>query len=200
MASVVISGDTSGAVTITAPAVAGTPTLTLPTTTGTILTTASTAVVTQAMLSTNVVGNGPAFSAYLSSSDQTFSDATNTKITFNAEEFDTNSNFNTSTYRFTPTIAGYYQISVSAVFRQSPMIDSIILLYKNGSVFKRGYGFSIASGANMTNMVMMISTLVYMNGSSDYLEVYAYSDGTGNATLINGDSQTYFQGVLVRSA
>ena len=38
MASVVISGDTSGAVTITAPAVAGTPTLTLPTTTGTLAT------------------------------------------------------------------------------------------------------------------------------------------------------------------
>ena len=200
MASVVINGDTSGAVTISAPAVAGTPTLTLPTTTGTILTTASTAVVTQAMLSTNVVGNGPAFSAYLSSSDQTFSDATNTKITFNAEEFDTNSNFNTSTYRFTPTVAGYYQISACAVFRQSPMIDSVILLYKNGSVFKRGYEFSIASGANMTNMGMMISTLVYMNGSTDYLEVYAYSDGTGNATLINGDAQTYFQGVLVRGA
>ena len=38
MASVIISGDTSGAVTITAPAVAGTPTLTLPTTTGTLAT------------------------------------------------------------------------------------------------------------------------------------------------------------------
>jgi hypothetical protein len=38
MASVVINGDTSGAVTITAPAVAGTPTLTLPTTTGTLAT------------------------------------------------------------------------------------------------------------------------------------------------------------------
>jgi len=38
MASVVISGDTSGSVTITAPAVAGTPTLTLPTTTGTLAT------------------------------------------------------------------------------------------------------------------------------------------------------------------
>jgi hypothetical protein len=37
MASVVINGDTSGAVTISAPAVAGTTTLTLPTTSGTIL-------------------------------------------------------------------------------------------------------------------------------------------------------------------
>ena len=39
MSSLAISGDTSGTVTISAPAVAGTPTLTLPTTTGTILTT-----------------------------------------------------------------------------------------------------------------------------------------------------------------
>jgi hypothetical protein len=38
MSAVVLSGDTSGAVTITAPAVAGTPTLTLPTTTGTLAT------------------------------------------------------------------------------------------------------------------------------------------------------------------
>ena len=40
MASIVVSGDTSGAVTITAPAIAGTTTLTLPTTSGTIVTTA----------------------------------------------------------------------------------------------------------------------------------------------------------------
>jgi hypothetical protein len=39
MSSVIIAGDTSGTVTIAAPAVAGTPTLTLPTTSGTILTT-----------------------------------------------------------------------------------------------------------------------------------------------------------------
>ena len=37
MSSVVISGDTSGAITVSAPAVAGTTTLTLPATTGTVL-------------------------------------------------------------------------------------------------------------------------------------------------------------------
>ena len=37
MSSVVISGDTSGAITLAAPAVAGTTTLTLPATTGTVL-------------------------------------------------------------------------------------------------------------------------------------------------------------------
>ena len=40
MSSIVVSGDTSGAITISAPAVSGTNTLTLPAATGTILTTA----------------------------------------------------------------------------------------------------------------------------------------------------------------
>ena len=44
MSSVVISGNTSGAVTLTVPDVAGTNILTLPATTGTVLTTASTGV------------------------------------------------------------------------------------------------------------------------------------------------------------
>ena len=46
MSSVIIAGDTSGTVTISAPAVAGTPTLTLPTTTGTIVATSGSYVPT----------------------------------------------------------------------------------------------------------------------------------------------------------
>lgn len=41
MSSVVISGDTSGAITLSAPAVAGTNTITLPASTGTVITTGS---------------------------------------------------------------------------------------------------------------------------------------------------------------
>jgi hypothetical protein len=41
MSSVVISGDTSGAITLSAPAIAGTNTLSLPAVTGTVLTTTS---------------------------------------------------------------------------------------------------------------------------------------------------------------
>ena len=47
MSSVVISGDTSGSITLQAPAVAGTTTLTLPSTSGTVLTSA-----------TQLIGNG----------------------------------------------------------------------------------------------------------------------------------------------
>jgi len=44
MSSVIISGDTSGSITLSAPAVAGTNTITLPAATGTVLTTATTGV------------------------------------------------------------------------------------------------------------------------------------------------------------
>ena len=47
MSSIVVSGDTSGAITLAAPAVAGTNTLTLPALTGTVLTTATAGTVLQ---------------------------------------------------------------------------------------------------------------------------------------------------------
>jgi len=55
MSSVVINGDTSGSVTLSAPAVAGTTTLTLPTTSGTILTTGSSTGVNGSAISSGTV-------------------------------------------------------------------------------------------------------------------------------------------------
>ena len=67
------------------------------------------ASIPQAALAAGVAGNGPAFSAYQSTQQTGISSATFTKVNFQTEEFDTNSNFASST--FTPTIAGYYQIN-----------------------------------------------------------------------------------------
>ena len=56
MSSVVIAGDTSGTITLAAPAVSGTTTLTLPATTGTVITTGSTGqVINKASLPTGSV-------------------------------------------------------------------------------------------------------------------------------------------------
>ena len=80
MSSLVISGDTSGAITLAAPAVSGTHTATLPAATGTVM----------------VSGNMPAFSAY-GSTVQTISTASYTKIILNNIEFDTSSAFDYTT-------------------------------------------------------------------------------------------------------
>jgi hypothetical protein len=58
MSSVVISGDTSGAITLSAPAVAGTTTLTLPATSGTVLQSGTTVTEAQGGTGTTVGYNG----------------------------------------------------------------------------------------------------------------------------------------------
>ena len=146
----------------------------------------------QAGLGTNVVGNGPAFSAY-KSSNQSFSQNTWTKATFPFEDFDTNNNFDSTTnYRFTPTVAGYYQMSCNGYFSNGGS-DNYLQLYKNGA----GFGYYVNAGFSITTMHLTFSNLIYMNGSTDYLELWVYSNA---ASPVLGGSATHFQGVLVRSA
>jgi hypothetical protein len=178
MSSVVISGDTSGAITLSAPAVAGTNTITLPAATGTVM----------------VSGNMPAFSAYLSS-NQSISSATWTKLTFDTEEFDTNNNFASST--FTPTVAGYYQIT--ACFGSSGGGGIGLKIYKNGSAYKLGTWLSLPSGSWSAGSSFPIAGLVYCNGSTDYIEIYGYNS-TGSPIVQSGSDVTYFQATMTRSA
>ena len=190
MASLVLNGNTSGSVTISSPAVSGTTTLTLPTTSGTVITTGST-----------FGGTGPAFRAYRSTSLQSIPINTNTKIQLNAEDFDTNNNFDSTTnYRFTPTVAGYYFISGCVALNNNVNnVGAYVLIYKNGT--------SIASSSGTANANvysgLTVSTLVYCNGSTDYIELYAFQNqGTYSALsgiFVNGDA-TYLSGFLARSA
>jgi hypothetical protein len=175
--SLVLQSSSGGQITIQEPATASNFTQTLPAATGDVM----------------VSGNMPAFSAY-ATSNQTVSDATPTKVLFDTEEFDTANCFSSS--RFTPNVAGYYQINALVNSSQTAIVDYTNWIYKNGSQYKRGFGL----GGTFGKVQAPISTLVYLNGTTDYVEVYIYSDGTGNAT-INADSQNvYFNGSMVRGA
>jgi hypothetical protein len=143
--------------------------------------------VTQVKLSTNVAGNGPAFGAYANSVTSLTGGAF-TKVSFDTEEFDTNSNFASS--RFTPTIAGYYQINGYVSVNTGTQLATSI--YKNGSEFKRGSNIRV-SGDGST-----VAALIYLNGSTDYVEIYCFATSTINTN--SGQSLVYFNGSLVRSA
>lgn len=139
----------------------------------------------------------PAFSAYTNSTTQSVSVTTFTKILFQLEEFDTNSNFASS--RFTPTVAGYYQIvgeiSFGGVSTAGLVIPSV---FKNGSRFKDGNAcpFDSSDGSFAT-----VNCLVYLNGSSDYVELYVFHRASSTRDLnVNDAARLYFQGFFVRSA
>lgn len=145
-----------------------------------------------------VSGNMPAFSAY-ASNNQSVTSATFTKVTLDVEEFDTNNNFASS--RFTPTVAGYYQISGSVQINVSSgfSVRGLASIYKNGSEYKRGgYQWPNTGGSTSTYQV---SSVVYLNGSTDYVELWGFNE-SANSPKFDGSSGSacYFSGSLVRTA
>ena len=143
-------------------------------------------------------GNGPAFSAY-ATANTTISSATFTKVSFNTEVFDTNNNFDSTTnYRFTPTVAGYYQLNAAIYVYSSAPSSRSIRLYKNGSAYQMGSLFVTTPPAEIG---LTYSGLVYFNGSTDYAEIYVFDNGVtpiiyGNST----SSLVWFSGSMARAA
>jgi hypothetical protein len=181
MSLVAISGNASGTgtLTIAAPNTNSNFTLNLPAAAGTVM----------------VSGNMPAFSAYLGS-NQTPSNATYTKVQINTESFDTASCFDTSTYRFTPNVAGYYQIQAACRISGTSVSTDVWSIYKNGSnVAELNVATSPASFDNR-----VVSSLISMNGTTDYLEFYCYINAASGQTFNAGSNVTWFQGFLVRLA
>ena len=149
--------------------------------------------------STAVVA-GPAFGAYANATLQNITSGSQQKVLFQVEEFDTNNNYDSS--RFTPTVAGYYQLNSEVrLDGASGTGEMMIVLYKNGAEHKRGtnqQGTQIA--ANF--WAMQISSLVYANGTGDYFEIYV-QQGLGSnvsVTAVNNPTITWFNGCMLRGA
>jgi hypothetical protein len=180
MANLILNGSTSGSVTLSSPAVSGTTTLTLPTTTSTLAI------------------NGPAFSAYSSTATQSITSAVDTKVQINAEVFDTASAFDATTnYRFTPLVAGYYQVNGQIRIGGTPTGYCFPIIYKNGAAYKFGNALNVPSAGS----ILTVNDIVYLNGSTDYIELYGSITGTSpafsNSSSAIGSS---FSAAMVRSA
>ena len=142
-----------------------------------------------------VSGNMPAFSVYLSTS-QSMTSATNTKVQFNTKLYDTANCFdNTTNYRFTPNVAGYYQFNLKVQTGGTPG-DFFCAVQKNG-------GTEVYRGirGNTGLSCVTVSTIVYLNGSTDYVEGYVYQTATSiNRNTISSGDQSWFNGALIRAA
>jgi hypothetical protein len=186
--SLVLQSSGGGQITIQEPATASNFTATMPAATGTV----------------QVSGNMPAFYAFRATSVQSVSTTTFTKIQFNGESFDTANCFDSSTnYRFTPNVAGYYQINATVNSNYSTLKRLLFQLYKNGSTYNSLADFDKGTAEASSFNSASGSTLVYMNGSTDYLEVYVYLNGTTSGSTLGvyfNPESTSFSGYLARAA
>jgi hypothetical protein len=157
------------------------------------------AAVTQAKLGAGVAGNGPAFRAH-NNATQTLTASTWTKVQLQVEDFDTASCFDSTTnYRFTPNVAGYYQVNavVSHNFDGSNATVIRTGIYKNGSLYIFTQN-SVNSSAGPFGS-LCVSDLIYLNGSTDYIEAYAYNQN-GSPKIDGGATGTVFSASLARAA
>jgi hypothetical protein len=151
--------------------------------------------IVQADLATGVAGTGPAFAAYRSS-PQSVSTGTWTKVQFQTELFDTAGSFdNTTNYRFQPLLAGYYQVNSAVTYGLSSS-------WTTSSIRKNGTGFVYGTSVNGSpnGQTSTASSVVYLNGSTDYLEVFSYQGSGSTQSISDGVEYTWFNAALVRAA
>lgn len=159
------------------------------------------ATIQQADLATGVAGTGPAFSVY-SNGGQSLAVTTLTKIQLQNKSFDTASAFDSTTnYRFQPLVAGYYQVNGRITLNNNANNNIVYaLLYKNGACV----AMNTATASNTAYATANVASVIYLNGSTDYVELYGYQSSPSTfitvATTFNTGDSTNFSGALVRAA
>jgi len=143
-----------------------------------------------------VATNAPAFSAY-NNGTQSVSASTDTKVVFDHENFDTNSNYDNATnYRFTPTVAGYYQFNTNVYVANFGGSWMRIYIMKNGSA-NTEFDRTITAGQTTLNG----SCILYANGTTDYFEIYIKCQGGTTVQVGANDANLMtFNATLVRAS
>jgi len=153
---------------------------------GDTITIPSGATLSVAGSSVTAVDNTPSFESYLSS-DQTLSNNTATKVTFNLEAFDTNGTFDTSNNRFTPAVSGKYYIYGRLIFNDSNVGSSdthAVQIYKNGSRYA-----DIFTKAESDDPIITYNQIIDLD-SDDYVEIYSYISNSDGGRQIHGSDGT----------
>ena len=140
----------------------------------------------------------PAFEARLSG-NQSVNHNTFTKVQAGDEVLDTDTAYDNSTnYRFTPQVAGKYFVYGSVRgFAGGSDPDGVRIIalafFKNGSQVRDYNGFD-SDPNEMRHMEVTASTIIELNGSTDYLELYGkvYAENLSSTGVELNGNQTYF--------
>ena len=186
MSKVAIKGaDTgTGVFTLESPATNTDRTLVLPDEAGTVLTSASPTVLPKGL---------PTFRVQ-KSSIQYLSISVYNKVDWNSNEtWDEGACFDATNNRFQPSVAGYYQVNTTLELSYSSGGPSYwqAAFYKNGSE----YGMNAFENGSVAGITF--SEMVYMNGSTDYVEVFVRPNGGTTVGVYDGSS---FSAFLARAA
>ncbi len=117
---------------------------------------------------------------------QSIAGATEEKILIDTISFDTEGVVDIANSRIIPNLAGYYQVSGNARLGSIPDSETFFCsIFKNGERVSGGAYFRSGS---MGQGISTVSDLVYMNGTTDYLELYIWNSYSSALQLAVGRS------------
>lgn len=129
-------------------------------------------------------------------SGQAIPTSTTTKINFNIEEYDTASAFDMTNDRFQPTTAGYYYVHADILYSAiTGWNNPYAWILKNGSGVKASLASGVTTGGMYPNV--KISAVIYLNGTSDYLEFATRQSSGSTINLYNSTLFTNAYGFLI---
>jgi len=141
-------------------------------------------------LGQQIAAKAPAFRAYMSGA-QTFSNNTTTVCAFNTEVFDTNGTYNTSDYKFTPLIAGFYFFKLQIFWSSSARC--MVGFHKNGSSDTETYAIPGTASGGANNQSHAIIQL----DADDYVQAVAAQTSGGNLDNNGNIALSNFSGHLL---
>jgi hypothetical protein len=122
--------------------------------------------------------------AYLNAA-QSIAGSTTEKILIDTISFDTEGVVDIANSRIIPNLAGYYQVSGNARFTIPYGEHFFCSIFKNGERVSAGAYFRSGSTGQG---ISTVSDLVYMNGTTDYLELYIWNSYSSALPLVVGES------------
>jgi len=105
--------------------------------------------------------------------------------------------FDNSTHKFTPTIAGYYNISYSVLWGTGTITSGQQMntqIHLNGSTQLSISQSIINTSVNFTQSG---SVVVYLNGTTDYITITGYSSSTSGSQTVQAGAGTLFNASLI---
>lgn len=117
------------------------------------------------------------------------------KVSFDAESYDTNSNFDSTTNnRYVAPITGTYHFNAAVTATVDGGNLYFIALYKNGSVVSQGG--AVITGAGTAVQTWVVADAIELT-ATDYVEIFFKNGSGGSKALVVGTTNTYFSGHLV---
>lgn len=133
----------------------------------------------------------------LSAAGQVPTDGVWSKVLFDTLSVDPQVAWDSTNKRFVPKIAGSYLVTASANITTTATLAAGVGVYRNGAAV--GYQYATPGG---TSVLSNVACVVDMNGTTDYIEAFAFSQG-GAGRLFSGDAAgtlTYLRATLLTAS